>query len=74
MVLDENIEWEVIRSVLPLEERMDAYDLTVPPYNTFILQNGAIVYDTVSLNSVVTEESKKRNRRFIKRPIILLRS
>ena len=59
MVLDENIEWEVIRSVLPLEERMDAYDLTVPPYNTFILQNGAIVYDTVSLNSVITEESKK---------------
>lgn len=59
MVLDENIEWEVVRSVLPLEDTMDAYDLTVPPYNTFVLQNGAIVYDTVSLNAVMTDESKK---------------
>ncbi len=37
---------------------MDAYDLTVPPYNTFVLQNGAIVYDTVSLNSILSEEAK----------------
>lgn len=59
MVLDENIEWEIVRSVLPLEDTMDAYDLTVPPYNTFVLQNGAIVYDTVSLNAVMTDESKK---------------
>lgn len=56
--LDPNIEWEVIRSVLPLEDTMDAYDLTVPPYNTFVLQNGAIVYDTVSLNSILSEEAK----------------
>lgn len=58
IVLDPNIEWEMIRSVLPLEDTMDAYDLTVPPYNTFVLQNGAIVYDTVSLNSILSEEAK----------------
>ena len=72
MVLDENIEWEVIRSVLPLEDTMDAYDLTVPPYNTFVLQNGAIVYDTVSLNSVMTEESKKEIDNLLKDPTYYL--
>lgn len=59
MVLNENIEWEVIRSVLTLGDRMDAYDITVPPFNTFVLQNGAIVYDTCSFNIVFTEESVK---------------
>ena len=53
IVYDENISWEVIREIT------EAYDLTVPPYNTFVMQNGIVVYDTVSTTFLYTEESKK---------------
>lgn len=56
---DENISWEVITDVFKLPEVTEAYDLTTPPYCTFVLQNGIIVYDTVSLNIVYTEDAIK---------------
>lgn len=58
-VYNKNIEWEVIREIKEIPEITEAYDLTVPPYNTFIAQNGIVVYDTVSTTFLYTEESKK---------------
>lgn len=55
---DTSISWEVIKSITPLPIT-EAYDLTTPPYCTFTLHNGIVVYDTVSLNIVYTEESIK---------------
>lgn len=55
---DRSISWEVIREITPLPIS-EAYDLTTPPYCTFVLQNGIVVYDTVSLNVVYTEDSIK---------------
>lgn len=59
MVEDDSIEWDVITSVRPLEGITEAYDLTTPPYCTFVIHNGVVVYDTVSLNIVYTDESIK---------------
>ena len=59
MCLDENIEWEYIQSISKLEEVTEEYDLTTPPHCTFVLQNGIVVYDTVSLNVVYTEDAIK---------------
>ena len=57
MVLDPNIEWLMIKEVTELKEITEAYDITCPPYCTFVMENGIVVYDTVSFNSVVTKES-----------------
>ena len=57
LVLDENITWEVVDEVTPLPEITEAYDLTTPPYCTFVMENGIVVYDTVSFNALYTKES-----------------
>ena len=57
IVRDNNIEWEIIRKIEKVPEITEAYDVTVPPYCTFVTQNGIIAYDTCSLNVVMTEES-----------------
>lgn len=65
IVEDENIEWEVITSVVDLPLITEAYDLTVPPFNTFVIQNGVIVYDTCSYNMILTEEAiNEINKKF----------
>ena len=57
LVLDENITWEVVDEVTPLPGITEAYDLTTPPYCTFVMENGIVVYDTVSFNALYTKES-----------------
>ena len=59
IVYDDSISWEVIREIKEIPEITEAYDLTVPPYNTFVAQNGIVVYDTVSTTFLYTDESKK---------------
>lgn len=57
LVLDDNITWEVVDEVIPLPDITEAYDLTTPPYCTFVMENGIVVYDTVSFNALYTKES-----------------
>nr|DAN55909.1 MAG TPA: Intein splicing domain [Caudoviricetes sp.] len=59
IVLDDTIEWQLIQNVTPLPEITEAYDITCPPYCTFVMENGVVVYDTVSFNAVLTKESVK---------------
>ena len=59
MVKDKKIEWAVVQQVTPLPEITEAYDITCPPYCTFVMENGVVVYDTVSFNAVLTKESVK---------------
>lgn len=59
IVLDDTIEWQLIQDVTPLPEITEAYDITCPPYCTFVMENGIVVYDTVSFNAVLTKESVK---------------
>lgn len=59
IVLDDTIEWQLIQDVTPLPELTEAYDITCPPYCTFVMENGIVVYDTVSFNAVLTKESVK---------------
>lgn len=68
IALDVRIEWEVIRSITPIPEVTTAYDLTVPPFNTFVAQNGCIVYDTVSFNVLYTDESVKEIDNYLSKP------
>ena len=65
IVNNTEIEWELITELHDLPEVTEAYDLTVPPYCTFVLQNGIIVYDTLNLIILMTEESiAEANRMF----------
>lgn len=57
MVEDDTIEWQLIQQVTPLPEITEAYDLTTPPYCTFVMENGIVVYDTVSFTVTYTKES-----------------
>lgn len=59
IVLDDNIEWQLIQDVTPLPGITEAYDITCPPYCTFVMENGVVVYDTVSFNAVLTKEAVK---------------
>lgn len=59
IVKDKKIEWAVVQQVTPLPEITEAYDITCPPYCTFVMENGVVVYDTVSFNAVLTKESVK---------------
>ena len=58
IVNDENIEWEMIKKINQLPFLTEAYDLTVPPFCTFVLQNGIVVYDTVSFTPIYSKESR----------------
>lgn len=53
---DNEIEWEPIIEIRPAPIDI-AYDLTIPPIYTFVIQNGIVVYDTISVNILYTEES-----------------
>lgn len=59
IVLDDTIEWQLIQDVTPLPGITEAYDITCPPYCTFVMENGVVVYDTVSFNAVLTKEAVK---------------
>lgn len=63
-----DIVWELITDVIPLQGITEAYDLTVPPFCTFVLQNGIVVYDTMSLNIVMTDEAIKELNKFLDSP------
>lgn len=56
---NENVVFDVISNVIELPEITEAYDLTAPPFSTFVIQNGIVVYDTVSFNTTYTEDSIK---------------
>ena len=57
------VRWDVIEKVEKLPDRMDMYDLTVPGYDTFMLANQLIAYDTVQLHVPIlpkaVEDAKK---------------
>ena len=57
MVTDELIDWVMVSDVSELPEITEAYDLTTPPYCTFVMENGIVVYDTVSFTVTYTKES-----------------
>lgn len=59
IVLDDTIEWQLIQDVTPLPGITEAYDITCPPYCTFVMENGVVVYDTVSFNAILTKEAVK---------------
>lgn len=59
IVLDDNIEWQLIQDVTLLPGITEAYDITCPPYCTFVMENGVVVYDTVSFNAILTKEAVK---------------
>ena len=57
MVTDELIDWVMVSDVSELPEITEAYDLTTPPHCTFVMENGIVVYDTVSFTVTYTKES-----------------
>ena len=59
------IEWELITSVKEIPEITEAYDLTTPPFSTFVMQNGIIVYDSLSFVVVYSEESIREIKNFL---------
>lgn len=72
IVLDDNIEWEMITDIAHLPDITEAYDLTVPPYNTFVLHNGIVVYDTMSMVTVCTDEAIKEIKEKLASPTYYL--
>jgi len=56
MVLDDSIDWEVVKTVTPLPEITEAYDLTIPPAYTMVTEAGFVVYDTMSVHLPVTDK------------------
>lgn len=57
MVLDDRIEWEVIKSITPIPEITEAYDLTVPPAYTMVTECGWVVQDSVNIHLPVQDEA-----------------
>ena len=49
-----SVRWDIIEEVTRLDERMDMYDLTVPGYDTFMMANQMIAFDTVQLHVPVS--------------------
>lgn len=72
VVTNEDIDWDIIKSVNYLPDITEAYDLTVPPYNTFVLHNGIVVYDTMSMVTVYTEEAIKEIKEKLNSPTYYL--
>ena len=56
-VTNEDIQWDFIKSVEPIEGRHTAWDLTVPDGNTFMTANQLIVYDTLMLHAPIGQEA-----------------
>lgn len=68
MVLDNNVEWEVIKKIEHAPNMTEAYDITIPPYYSFVTDTGIVVYDTSSLTIVMTDESIKELNKFLDSP------
>lgn len=56
-VANENIQWDFIQSVEPIEGRHTAWDLTVPDGNTFMTANQLIVFDTLMLHAPIGKQA-----------------
>lgn len=54
LVTNEDIIWDFIKEVKPLEGRHTAWDLTVPDGKTFMTSNQLIVYDTFMVHAPVS--------------------
>ncbi|NCT39643.1 hypothetical protein GTW56_28065 [Bacillus sp. EB93] len=48
IVLDENIDWELITEIKTLPLITEAYDLTIHPAYTMVIESGIIVYNTMA--------------------------
>jgi DNA-directed RNA polymerase beta subunit/intein/homing endonuclease len=53
-VTNENIIWDFIETVVPLEERQTAWDITVPDGCTFMTSEQIVVYDTMMIHTPVS--------------------
>jgi len=53
LVTNEDIHWDFIETVVPIEGRHTAWDLTVPDGNTFMTANQLIVFDTMMVHAPV---------------------
>lgn len=59
MVLDENVEWELVTSIVDIPFITEAYDLTIPPNYTMVTESGIVVYDTMAVHLPITEKAKQ---------------
>lgn len=56
---DPSLSWDVVESAMDTGEVVEMYDLTVPDSWTFVMDNGLVVWDTMSIQVPVTEEAKR---------------
>ena len=57
MVLDDRIEWEIIKEIRPLPHITEAYDLTIPPAYTMVTECGFVVFDSMQVHLPITDEA-----------------
>lgn len=58
MISDDNVRWERVASVRPIETQA-VYDLVVPETKVYRIGNGLIVYDTMNAHVPATEKAVK---------------
>lgn len=57
VVLDPTVGWDVVEEAAPTGEMVEMYDLTVPGSWTFMMANGAVVWDTMAAFVPVSTEA-----------------
>jgi len=59
------LSWDVVETAEDTGELHEMYDLTVPDSYTFTMANGAVVWDTMSVQAVLSDEAKRDAARML---------
>jgi hypothetical protein len=62
MVMDDTIEWDVVREIRPLPDITEAYDITAPDFYTMVTESGIVVQDTMSFHVPVSDKAVRQTK------------
>ena len=62
--LNTNVHWEPVRSVVECDNET-VYDFDIPSTKLYIVNDGVVTYDTVSVNGVLSEEANKEINEYL---------
>ena len=59
-----NVHWEPVRSV-ETHDPETVYDFDVPDTKLYVVNDGIVTYDTVSINGIISEEATEEVKKYL---------
>jgi hypothetical protein len=70
LVLRDDLHWEVIKSIKPIPELTEAYDITVPPGYTMVTESGLVAWDSINVHVPVSDDAIEDSKKMLPSQLI----